>query len=246
MKSKAAISLGMATAPKKPTIPASYGRMLIEQGKRIGMSRKELAEAAGMNDLTAWRVEVGHKDSSVKAAHKLRSVLVDKGLTIPPVPVGEDGEEVDWFEEAERFGPPHEKDTTETVIRKNLIGFREEAGYDQIGAADAAGIAYDKLRQYEYGEAEPSNAELKTLAGVYGHKPGDFFEVNPPKANLEDVPWIHFRVRPGYSLTDDDIAELMAVVKKIEARFRSEKKAALEHFKGAKSRRKPPRGTAPP
>jgi transcriptional regulator with XRE-family HTH domain len=140
---------------------------------------------------------------------------------------------------------PSAADPPEVIIRKNMLRFREEAGYDLVHASDATEIPFDQLRSFEIGDAHPEAKHIAALAKAYGHKPGDFYELQPPKANLDDVPWIHFRVRPGFNLTEDDVAELMAVVRKIEQRFRTAKKKIAAEFQKAKGRRKP-RGTDSP
>lgn len=222
--------------PSAPKVPATYGKMLIERAAALGLPRPQFAKLAGISDLTAWRVETGHKDSSVKAANAMRSVLLERGLKdIPPVPVG-GGDE---WSQATAPPKPTAIDSAEEIIRKNLIRAREQAGFDQLGAADASGIAFDLMRAYELGEKPVPNSDLRTIAPVYGRKPGDFFEVDMPGVDLDGAKRVFFRGRPDdiQLLTPEELARAAALEREYDEKIRERKRAQLDHFKKAKERK---------
>lgn len=135
---------------------------------------------------------------------------------------------------------PKASDSAEEVIRKNLIRAREQAGFDQLSAADATGIPFDTLRAYEAGELEVPNAALRTIAPVYFRKPGDFFEVEMPAVDVEGGRRVFFRGRPEdiRALSQEDLARVAALEKELDDKIRASKRAQLDHFKKAKERKK--------
>lgn len=135
--------------------------------------------------------------------------------------------------------PPQPNDSAEEIIRKNLIRAREQAGFDQLSAADATGIAFETLRGYEAGELEVPNAALRTIAPVYGRKPGDFFEVEMPAVDLDGAKRVFFRGRPEdlRALSAEDLARAAALEREFDEKIRASKRAQLEHFKKAKDRK---------
>jgi len=226
MKHRAAIRLKVS--PQKvsrspaPKVPAAYGRLLVELAARYGMDRDQFAEAAGFAPITAWRLAKG--EGSVKAAKDARALLISRGATVPPVPVDDD----DWTPPADDARAPRPGDSTEETIRKNLIRFREEAGYDQLGAADASGVPFETLRGYEGGELEIPNGALKLLASAYGRRPGDFFELSPAPPDLDAIPLINYRVRPGLQISDEDRTRLRELEHELNAKYRQARDAATK------------------
>lgn len=135
---------------------------------------------------------------------------------------------------------PLPTDTDDQVIRKNLTRFREAAGLDLLGAADASGIPYETLRAYELGDITIPNTALKPLGAIYGHRAGDFFDVEPPPSTLDETPGIWWRARPEIHalITESDRRRLDDLMREIWDRYRPEKKRVLDHFTAAKKRRK--------
>lgn len=134
---------------------------------------------------------------------------------------------------------PKPTDSAEEIIRKNLIRAREQAGFDQLSAADATGIAFDTLRSYEAGEVEIPNAALRTIAPVYGRKPGDFFEVDLPPVDLDGAKRVFFRGRPEdlQALSAEDLARAAALERELDEKIRASKRAQLDHFKKARAQK---------
>lgn len=135
---------------------------------------------------------------------------------------------------------PTTADPVERVIQKNLVRFREEAGFDRVGAADASAIPFETLTKYEGGELEVPNAVLKSLAEVYGRRPGDFFEVDPPPADLSNRPGIWFRGRPEVvnAISDEDRARLDNLMREIDEKYRPLKQKQADATKGRERRSK--------
>lgn len=135
---------------------------------------------------------------------------------------------------------PSPTDTAEEIIRKNLIRAREQAGYDQLAAADATGIPFETLHAYESGTAEIPNAALRTIAPVYGRKPGDFFEVEMPAVDLEGARFVFFRGQREAMqvLSKEDLAKAAALEAELDEKIHAAKRAQLEHFKKAKEKKR--------
>lgn len=66
------------------------------------------------------------------------------------------------------------------LVQRNLVRFREEAGYTIEVAAVLAKVPIDSLRGYEQGRSSVKADRLKLLADVYGHSSDDFFLESPP------------------------------------------------------------------
>lgn len=235
LKDNSAIPLGVAEAKKPskaPKVPASYGKLLVQlASSELQLTREQLAAKAGVSDVTAWRVETGHPDGSVKAAHAMRQVLVDGGVNVPPVPVGAE----DW-----QPPPPARKrfvDPVEENICRNMIRVREALGMDQFAAAHAIGIPTEELRSYEDGERSPASPVLAKVAKAYGCRTGDFFEAEMPTIDRTKVPGFHLGGELTKYMTAAEREAVEQIFKGIEARKLLEDKRAL----GEKTAPKKPR-----
>lgn len=176
--------------PGAPKVPAAYGKLLIDTGVAIGLTRPELAKLAGKDDLTAWRVETGK--GSVIAANALRSVLLERGVDIEPVPVGV----ANWSPVKKRPQPRAMTDEHE-VIRRNLVEARDRLGYDVHDVNSLTGIPLEQLRRYENGDEPVSGLHLKQLAKLYGYTMDEITEPAMPAPNPTARQVIHMRTDPG-------------------------------------------------
>lgn len=106
-------------------------------------------------------------------------------------------------------------------IRRNLVRFRDEA---KLSIEQVIGMTGLPIAGYEAGlELVPGTALLE-LAKVYGHAPGDFELVSPPKGKPEEAPGIFLRTRPGVELDVDEYNAIQAIIDKANARLREKKK----------------------
>lgn len=218
--------------PSAPKVPKAYGKMLVDRAKaELGLDRSEVADFAGISDVTAWRIETGHVDGSVKAANAMREVLLRNGLDVPPVPVG-----------ATEWEPPRPavavlKNPDEERIRQNLVRFREAIGIDQFAAAHLTGIAYETLVAYELGEQVPPSSTLVKIAERYGCRPGDFFEAELPEFDLDRVPGAWYGGPATKNMTAEERETVERVLSTVTERTRAQKKELGKHIDKAKKRK---------
>lgn len=202
-----------------PAVPAAYGQLLLDIAASKGLQEEQLAEVADLSSVTIWRLKSGK--GSARSAANVRAILIGRGASVPPIPLGD----LDWQPSPEQAPRPQHTPTPtgsddEATIRRNLVRFREQAGYDQFAAATAAGLTYETLNAYETGTAEIPGAVLRQLATPYGRRPGHFFEADPPAPDLSEVPAVRVVVRPGVQLSVEDRAQLDAAVAAVNARHR--------------------------
>lgn len=198
---------------------------------RDKMSSRALAKATGASESKISRLLSG----DVTTYELISAVSNHLGIPAPfAVAQTED--------EATTATPPkpNANDSAEEIIRKNLIAAREQAGYDQLSAADATGVPFETLRAYERGEREVTNAHLRDIAPVYGRKPGDFFEIEMPPINVDGARRVFFRGNPDdlRALSKEDLARAAALSEELSEKIRAAKKAQLEHIKKAKDRKR--------
>jgi len=208
-----------------------------------GIKRQDLAEKFGVEPsaITRCLKDEGDKDR-VTTLELVAALSEELGI---PQPVFIPATEAEALVLQGGDGAPRPADPPAVVIRKNLVRFREEAGYDLVLASDTTDIPFETLIRYESGEEEPPGSALVALARAYGRSLGDFDKLEPPPANVDEVPWIHFRFRPPFQPTEQDVAELQEVVRRISQRYRAAKRAQVATFKEAKDARKA-KGTKPP
>jgi DNA-binding XRE family transcriptional regulator len=242
--------VGKPKAPKKTKsdVPIAYARWLFAQAQAVGLSRDDLQVAAGFKpeSETAWRLEQGKPEASVKAANKMRLVLVEKyGLDIPHVPAGEE----DWTppatDAAEADRPPRAGDSEDEIIRRNMIRFRQMLGLGPVAASDRAGIDYDDLVAWESGERQPSGRQLIKLAIAYCRRGGanDFIvvgDVEPPDPSLMPAtPAVSVELHvPLNEEGQRRLEQLRAAAAELEdPKFHADQHAMVDHV--LKARKKP-------
>lgn len=117
------------------------------------------------------------------------------------------------------------KDATEEQIRVNLLRFIDESGYSATSVADLSGIPQATIHRYMHGVNAVSLSALEPLARVFGRKPGDFFEREPPPPpkNLIETEPVLLRSRPGVKLTPEDFDDFDAFVTRVAERQRGKK-----------------------
>lgn len=181
---------------KKTRPPRGYGAMLMRRAATIGLARADVARLLDMSDQTVWRVETDQPQASVLAANKIRGLLVQRGLDIPPMPVGVEVWEEPGAPTAAAIAGAHLDDESET-IRRNLVEARERLGYDLHDVNSLTGIPLETLRAYELGREQPSGIHLKQLASCYRVTMNDLTEpaMPPPDPSARKV--IHMRTEPG-------------------------------------------------
>lgn len=110
-------------------------------------------------------------------------------------------------------------------IRKNLLKFRDEAGYSRAELADMSGYGEKAIQRYESGENEIPALAVYAFAEALGRDPGDFFRADPPPPpNPEDLPALIVRVRPGATVSDEVIAEVREMIREVNERIRPRKR----------------------
>ena len=121
-------------------------------------------------------------------------------------------------------------DPLEEIVRKNIIAFREGAGFSQAEAADLSGVPVYNLSRYERGESKSIPATvLHQLAEVYGRKLEDFYDPDPPPpAKVEDQPAIFLRTRPAVEIDQEIYQAVVRAVREANATLRSKKKIKRE------------------
>lgn len=104
------------------------------------------------------------------------------------------------------------KDRTSEIIRRNLVRFREEAGYSQAIAAYQSGVPIHSIRHYEQGRNSLDAQALLKLANCYGHATDDFYMEEPPPAEESRKPVFRLVLRPDATpdpeLLDEGLAFL--------------------------------------
>ena len=117
------------------------------------------------------------------------------------------------------------EDPEDVICRRNMVVFREAAGMSQADAADLSGIALDNLRRYESGKTSTvPGPVVAALAKAYGHTMEDFYNPNPPKAQLQNAPVFFLKTRPGAEIDEKKYAELVAVIEAANKDSRSKRK----------------------
>lgn len=109
------------------------------------------------------------------------------------------------------------------TVRKNLKRFREEADMTSDQTAQISGVSVDNLRRYENGSSSVPADVLHKLAGIYGHTVDDFFQEQPPPANLATRPVFHLRTLPGVDIDEKKYKELQDLINKANSDVRSKR-----------------------
>jgi transcriptional regulator with XRE-family HTH domain len=176
--------------PKKATqYPVTYSAYLARKAEEAGLDTHALEAATGLSYQTVYRALSGQPQRAAKSAIAIRDVLLQRGVDVLPVPVGYDS----WTEPKLRPAQVAVAEGEE-VLRRNLVRFREQAGYPDLHeGARATGISFEMLRAYEVGEREISGSHLLELARVYERNPSEFELANPPPGK-KPAPAIYFRV----------------------------------------------------
>ncbi len=76
------------------TVPRAWGAAMERAASSIGLSLTALAEKAGLEYVTVWRVARGK--GAVKTARRLRLWLSQNGAPVPPVMFDADDQLVEW------------------------------------------------------------------------------------------------------------------------------------------------------
>lgn len=163
--------------PAPKPFPESYAKYLSALVDATGLGWEKFGEGADLSYETIYRTVGLKPGASVSGAKKVRRALLEFGFEVEPVPVDVD----EWI-------PPHERkpvgprlDGPQEIFRRNLVRFREEAGYGDLHeGARVTGIPFETLRAYELGEREVSGSHLLELAKVYGRDALHFEMESPP------------------------------------------------------------------
>jgi transcriptional regulator with XRE-family HTH domain len=95
-------------------------------------------------------------------------------------------------------------DPSEDLVRKNLKKFREEAELSRAQLSELSDVPEKNIIRYETGETGIPSGVLTKLAPVFGRKPGDFYEADPPPPPpLSELPVIFFKLRPGAQVPEN-------------------------------------------
>jgi transcriptional regulator with XRE-family HTH domain len=81
-------------AERGQNVPRSWGAAMEKAALSIGLSLTALAEKAGLEYVTVWRVARGK--GAVKTARRLRLWLTENGAPVPPVMFDADDRLVEW------------------------------------------------------------------------------------------------------------------------------------------------------
>lgn len=114
------------------------------------------------------------------------------------------------------------RDPDEEIIRRNLVKFREEAGYSQAQISDMAQIPVANYARYERGENSVPATALRSLAAAYGRSTDDFHEPNPG-APKQEPPTFSLRARPGAEVDQAIYERLLAEVDRANRELRGKK-----------------------
>ena len=228
-----------AKTSNPPRFPAAYGAWLEKQAQSIGLDRNQIAKLADLDYQTVYRNFTGKPQRSVLAANKIRRVLLERGLEIPPVPGGEE----EWS--PPEIGAVGHHGTANVGIadplRRNLVNFREQANLLLHEAAEATGIPLEKLRAYENGDQLVSGPHLLELARVYGRPAEQFDMPEPPPPDGKRAPAIYFRVVGSLDdMSPEDRDRLIELRRELEA-INARERARIAQAKAAAKRTSKPK-----
>jgi transcriptional regulator with XRE-family HTH domain len=187
------ISSGVAKKPDVPRFPPAYGKYLERLALSVGLRPKDIATKLGVEDNTVYRNLGGRPERSDKMAKRIRQLLVERyGLAVEDVPSDQD-----WVDPINRpisAGAPKLNGTAE-IFRRNLVRFREDAGFHDLHAVSTAThISVEDLRAYEDGRATVPGLQLLELARIYDRRPEHFEMDLPPPRDRRPPPAVHARV----------------------------------------------------
>jgi len=121
--------------------------------------------------------------------------------------------------------PAKTPDPLDAIVRANLKRFREAIEMNQRAAADLAGLPVENLRRYENGKtATVPGPVLRELGKIYGHAMDDFFERDPPVANLDERPVFFLRTRPGIEVDREMHGKLQDIIDKANRDLRTRRR----------------------
>jgi transcriptional regulator with XRE-family HTH domain len=211
---------------ESPKPPPAYGQYLERVMRSLGLNLTQLAEKTGAQYLTLMRAVSNngeHRDRSVKGSSTFREALLAAGATnVADVPTNED-----W---APPKPPRPALDPADEIVRVNLVRFREALQLDQFAAAFAIKIPHDELVAYETGERVPSTPMLARIAEAYGCSRGSLLEEaqTAPPVNPSRLVGLHFGGPGTPLLTSTQRAQLEAIAKDVDDRYKAERRALDE------------------
>lgn len=123
---------------------------------------------------------------------------------------------------------PRDQDTVETKMRKNLVRFRREAGYDQAMAAYSVGLPVDQYVRFERGEENvPTGTLLAQLAQLFGREPGHFYNAKNEPLDRSKLPKVRVLIDP--TVDEGTRERVQLFVRDINAQFRADQNAGVDH-----------------
>lgn len=123
---------------------------------------------------------------------------------------------------------PIRLDVYQERMRRNLERFIKASGYSVTEVADLAGIPQANLARWVAGKSKIDPGALRPLAEALGRASiDDFDSLDPPRQRTraelaEDEPMMS-KARPGYSPTEQDIADFNEALRRVQSRREKKK-----------------------